>query len=68
MHSIVALAQTLNLSVSAEGIETAAQQTQLLQLGCDRGQGRLIARPLPAAELTGLIGRNSRPRTPDPAA
>jgi diguanylate cyclase (GGDEF)-like protein/PAS domain S-box-containing protein len=68
VHSIVALADTLNLSVTAEGIETPAQQTELLRLGCARGQGYLFARPLPPADLDGLIARNSLPRSLDPAA
>lgn len=68
VHSILALAATLNLSVTAEGIETAAQQKQLIELGCDRGQGYLFSRPVPSAGLTGMIARNSLPRTVDRAA
>src|SRR6202023_3010624 len=49
------LAKALHLGVTAEGIETQAQRAELLALGCDRGQGYLFARPLPAAEMNVLL-------------
>jgi EAL domain-containing protein (putative c-di-GMP-specific phosphodiesterase class I) len=55
VDSIIALANTLNLSVTAEGIETRAQQTHLQHRGCNRGQGFLFARPLPAAKFDELL-------------
>jgi len=50
----VALAHSLNLSVTAEGIEQPEQAAQLRALGCQRGQGFLFARPAPpsAVELS----------------
>ncbi|MBV8720252.1 MAG: EAL domain-containing protein [Chloroflexi bacterium] len=48
VRSVVALAQTLDLSVTAEGVETASQQAQLQLLGCDFGQGYVFGRPVPA--------------------
>ena len=50
VHSVVALATTLNLTVVAEGVETLSQQRRLIELGCDLGQGYLFGRPAPAAE------------------
>ncbi len=47
VRSVVALAKTLNLNVTAEGIETVAQQQRLLEIGCDQGQGYLFGRPSP---------------------
>ncbi|MFY3496043.1 EAL domain-containing protein, partial [Escherichia coli] len=38
VSAIVALAKTLNLKVVAEGVETAAQQTFLTELGCNTPQ------------------------------
>jgi EAL domain-containing protein (putative c-di-GMP-specific phosphodiesterase class I) len=35
----------------AEGIETPAQAAVVRELGCDKGQGYLFSRPLPAGEL-----------------
>ena len=44
--SIIALGRTLQLRVTAEGIETAAQARALAEAGCDEGQGFLLGRPL----------------------
>jgi EAL domain-containing protein (putative c-di-GMP-specific phosphodiesterase class I) len=55
VRSVIDLARTLGLSVTAEGIETPTQHHWLRQLGCDRGQGYLFARPLPAADLSELL-------------
>ncbi|RHW20675.1 putative bifunctional diguanylate cyclase/phosphodiesterase [Pseudomonas jilinensis] len=54
-RAIIALAQSLQLQVTAEGIETEAQQTLLRELGCDIGQGYFFSRPLPAQQLQGLL-------------
>jgi hypothetical protein len=51
VRSIIDLANALKLNITAEGIETAAQEAQLLALGCNQGQGYLLARPLPAADI-----------------
>jgi EAL domain-containing protein (putative c-di-GMP-specific phosphodiesterase class I) len=47
VRSVIAMAKSLSLAVTSEGIETMEQLNQLLQLGCDRGQGFYFARPLP---------------------
>lgn len=51
VRSIIGLARTLGLGVVAEGIEESAQVMELLRLGCDRGQGFHLGRPVPASEL-----------------
>jgi diguanylate cyclase (GGDEF)-like protein len=51
VRTIVALAHTLNLSVTAEGIEEPEQAARLRRLGCHRGQGFLFARPAPPTDL-----------------
>jgi EAL domain-containing protein (putative c-di-GMP-specific phosphodiesterase class I) len=44
--TLVNLAHTLGLSVTAEGVETAAQADRLRSLGCDYAQGYYFARPI----------------------
>ena len=48
---VISLGHSLNLQVTAEGVETAAQEQQLLQLGCDEGQGWLYSPAIPEADL-----------------
>jgi len=53
--TVISLAHALDLKVIAEGVETP-QQAQLLRLlKCDQAQGFLLARPLPADEVTKLF-------------
>jgi sensor c-di-GMP phosphodiesterase-like protein len=40
--------------VLAEGIEKAEQRQTLVELGCDRGQGFLFCRPIPAEDFNAL--------------
>ncbi|MBI2308810.1 MAG: EAL domain-containing protein [Rhodocyclales bacterium] len=51
VRTIVALAQTLHLKVTAEGVETAAQRDALQAIGCDFAQGYYYFRPQPAASI-----------------
>ncbi|AZC50510.1 EAL domain-containing response regulator [Pseudomonas chlororaphis] len=46
VSSTLALGEALGMTVVAEGIETAAQYQQLIELGCTQGQGYLFARPM----------------------
>ncbi|MDD2933929.1 MAG: EAL domain-containing protein [Methylotenera sp.] len=55
VRTIIAMAQTLNLNVIAEGVETE-QQRQLLQSnGCHTYQGYLFSQPVPIAEFEALM-------------
>jgi predicted signal transduction protein with EAL and GGDEF domain len=58
-HAIIRLAQTLHLTAVAEGVERTAQAVRLRELGCERAQGFLFARPMPAASLSTLLRRES---------
>lgn len=49
--TIVALGQSLGLSVIAEGVETEAHRDFLARNGCHAYQGYLFSRPLPLAEF-----------------
>jgi len=55
VEAIVALAHAVDLLVVAEGVETVDQLEALRSMGCDRGQGFLWTRPLPAAEVPGWL-------------
>lgn len=55
VHSIIDMARTLGLRVTAEGVESAAVTQQLLRLGCDEIQGYYISRPLPADQLEPIV-------------
>ncbi|MFU8849942.1 putative bifunctional diguanylate cyclase/phosphodiesterase [Micromonospora sp. SL1-18] len=48
--SLVSLAHALDLTVTAEGVETAEQADRLRAIGCDAGQGWHFGRPAPAHE------------------
>jgi diguanylate cyclase (GGDEF)-like protein/PAS domain S-box-containing protein len=43
--STIQMAHALNLRVTAEGVERAAQRTRLIELGCDYAQGYLLGAP-----------------------
>jgi diguanylate cyclase (GGDEF)-like protein/PAS domain S-box-containing protein len=51
VEGIVALAHSLDLAVTVEGVETGAQAEQLRILGCDTAQGWYYARPGPPDRL-----------------
>ena len=61
VRGIVSLAQGLGMPVVAEGIETAAQRAFVQGLGCERGQGFGLGRPMRADQLTELLERGERP-------
>ncbi len=51
VKAIVSLAKTLDLFVTAEGIEREGQLQWLKSFGCDEAQGYLLAKPLPARDM-----------------
>jgi polar amino acid transport system substrate-binding protein len=53
--AITTLAHTMNLSIVAEGVETEAQFSVLKSLNCDKAQGYLFSRPLPAKDIERLL-------------
>ncbi|MBF0143310.1 MAG: EAL domain-containing protein [Magnetococcales bacterium] len=58
VNAIVSMAAGLDLSVVAEGVEDEAQREILRRAGCDEYQGFLRYRPLPAAEIPGVLRRS----------
>jgi EAL domain-containing protein (putative c-di-GMP-specific phosphodiesterase class I) len=55
LQTIISLAKNLKMRVIAEGIETQSQLNLLRYLGCDYGQGFLIAKPQPKQEAERML-------------
>jgi len=57
VRTVVSLARSLGIAVTAEGIESVEQLRELRALGCDNGQGYLFSGPVDANSATDLIAR-----------
>ena len=55
VRAILAIADSFDLVVIAEGVETAEQRDALLELGCLWGQGFLLSRPMSPDESLALL-------------
>jgi EAL domain-containing protein (putative c-di-GMP-specific phosphodiesterase class I) len=55
-RALLGLGRELQLETIAEGIERPEQLSELREMGCDRGQGFLFARPMDAGELADRLG------------
>ncbi|MCP5358528.1 MAG: EAL domain-containing protein [Pseudomonadales bacterium] len=55
VSTIITMARTLHMEVLAEGVESDAQHSYLLEQGCHLFQGFLFARPLPLQEFEALV-------------
>jgi len=67
-RSIIALADSLNLRLVAEGIEHEDQREYLLARGCREGQGYLFGRPMCAADMEVMIATMAAAAADVPAA
>jgi EAL domain-containing protein (putative c-di-GMP-specific phosphodiesterase class I) len=56
IETVIMMAHSLQKRVVAEGIETIEQLDFLRERHCDCAQGYYLARPLPAASVTELLG------------
>jgi EAL domain-containing protein (putative c-di-GMP-specific phosphodiesterase class I) len=54
-RAIIAMAKSLGLTLTAEGVETEAQLIFLRQHGCETYQGWLFSKAMAAAELSTLL-------------
>lgn len=56
--AIIALAKSLHLSITAEGVETEEQLNYLLARGCQEGQGFYFSRPVPAEAIALMLAKS----------
>jgi diguanylate cyclase (GGDEF)-like protein/PAS domain S-box-containing protein len=63
IRAIIAMAHSLDLRVTAEGVETQGQLVALRKLRCDQYQGYLISRPVPAEEFAPRFLEHTRQLT-----
>lgn len=57
-RTVIELGHSLNMCVTAEGIETVEQRNCLAALGCDMYQGFLFSKPVPNDQLLQLLNRS----------
>jgi diguanylate cyclase (GGDEF)-like protein/PAS domain S-box-containing protein len=60
VRAIISLAQSLELKVVAEGVETSPQLACLLNYHCNEAQGYLFSRPIPSDAFEALLKENRR--------
>ncbi len=59
VRAVIDLGHGLEMSIVAEGVETAEQLGFLAEEGCDAVQGYLIGKPLPILQYAELVGRSA---------
>ncbi|KRA83903.1 putative bifunctional diguanylate cyclase/phosphodiesterase [Altererythrobacter sp. Root672] len=60
IRAVVAMADSLGMTTTAEGAETAEEVALITNLGCTKIQGYYFGRPMEADEAFKLIGRKGR--------
>ncbi len=62
VRAVVALAQSLGMATTAEGVETEEEHRMVQNLGCTKVQGYYFGRPLPVEDARGVAQRAARDR------
>jgi EAL domain-containing protein (putative c-di-GMP-specific phosphodiesterase class I) len=58
VHTIIAMAQSMDLDVIAEGMETEEQRQLLMDKGCTNFQGFLFGKPMPIEQFEAFLQQN----------
>lgn len=58
IRAVVALANSLGMATTAEGVETQSEVDMVNSLGCTKIQGFYFGRPMPASDALSLFRRN----------
>ncbi len=64
VRALLGFGRGLGLTVTAEGVEKAAQAVALEQEGCQQGQGYLYGRAMPAEDAMNFIRENGSEAAP----
>jgi diguanylate cyclase (GGDEF)-like protein len=57
VQSIIEIARTLDMTTTAEGVETEEQLAFLKAMSCTEAQGYLISKPVPPGDIPGLLAK-----------
>ena len=68
VRAVLAMAHSLGMNVTAEGVETLAQAQMLKAMNCQTLQGDYFSRPVLAGEVTPLLGKQWLIEPPQPPA
>jgi len=68
VEATIALADALDLGVTAEGVETEEEAHLLKKAGCSAFQGFFFARPATAAAITAMLARGGQHGAPEGSA
>jgi EAL domain-containing protein (putative c-di-GMP-specific phosphodiesterase class I) len=68
VRAVAMLANSLGMAVTAEGVETHKQLHTVRAIGCTEGQGFLLGKPLPAAEIGQVLQPRRGRKDPEAAA
>lgn len=60
VRTIVSLARSLDMTTTAEGVERAKEPRELVVEGCTEVQGFLLARPIAAEDILGVLTKDLR--------
>ncbi|RYD94317.1 MAG: EAL domain-containing protein, partial [Sphingomonadales bacterium] len=67
VNAIVGLGESLNLPITAEGVETAQIEERLRALGCAKSQGWLYGRPMSVTSVRRLLAERRLLAQPQPS-